>query len=74
MSERTFQEVSDALAKAIIEIKSKKEVFDKASSAVNVASADYNTAISNAQYLRDELTKVMNDSMGAAQTNVRQSV
>jgi hypothetical protein len=70
---RSFQEVSDALAKALVDIKAKKEIFDKTSTAVQKASEEYQNSVNNAQYLRTELEKSLNDSMGSVQSNVRQS-
>lgn len=72
---RSFTEVSLALSKALEDIKEKKEVFDKATAAVNAASKEYNSSIENAQFLRNELEKTLNDSMGSIPaTRVRQSL
>ncbi len=74
MSEsRPFTEVSDALAKALVIIKAKKDIFDSASKAVQKASEEYEQAKADASYLRNELMKSLNDSMGSQPTNVRQS-
>lgn len=70
---RSFKEISDSLSKALEAIKEKKDIFDKASIAVAKASTDYQESISNAQFLRDELNKSLNDSMGAVDTHVRKS-
>lgn len=61
---RPFSEISAALEKALAEIKSKKSIFDEASKTVQFASAAYNSSVDNAQFLRDELEKSLNDSMG----------
>lgn len=61
---RSFSEISEALNKALVEIKTKKDVFDKATAAVTKASEEYQNSIQNAQFLRTELEKTLNDTMG----------
>lgn len=70
---RPFTEVAAALDKALAEIKSKKEKFDEATKTVNETSKAYEEAKSNAQFLRDEMEKSLNDSMGAPSGRVRVS-
>jgi hypothetical protein len=70
---RPFTEVASALNKALDDIKAKKYVFDEASKAVNEASSAYQTSVDNAQFLREELEKSLNDSMGQKSGRVRVS-
>jgi hypothetical protein len=60
----SFSEVADALNKAIVEIQDKKKIFDSASEAVAKASNAYQKSVDDAQFLRSELEKSLNDSMG----------
>jgi hypothetical protein len=73
MAEQTVQEITNELTKAIDAVIASKKTFDMATLAVTDASNKHQQAIERANVLRDMLTNKLNDALGEAQTNVRQS-
>ncbi len=67
----TFSEISTQLDAALKNVAAKKDVFDKASSAVQYASNEYQDAISKAQELRSLLTTALAEVL-PTNPNVRQ--
>jgi endonuclease V-like protein UPF0215 family len=59
----SFSEISAALEKVLSDVSEKKEILEKASESVRVASQEYEKAVGNAQALRaqlsDELAKLL---------------
>jgi len=67
----TFKEISAVLDSAIQDISQKKIASDAASKTAEIAYREYQDAMNKAQSLRQQLTDSLEESLGAAHSNVR---